>query len=78
MIISEIEWADWKLNPVTKAVFAVLRERHTSLMEGWANGEFTGSTIDQTAQLNAKAIGEAQGLARVLALDFEQVNGATE
>lgn len=53
------------------------------LMEGmlqatqvqWANGDFTGETVDETLQLNSAAIGKTRTLAYLTNMDYEDFVG---
>jgi hypothetical protein len=42
------------------------------------SGNFTSSTVDETAQMNASNIGKAQMITDILGLDFETLTGDSE
>jgi hypothetical protein len=48
------------------------------LKQQWAEGNFTSSTVDETAQLNAVNIGKAQMATDILELDYETLTGDME
>ncbi len=71
--MSKEEWEAWRSNPITKAFLrflAGLREGHK---ERWANGEFTHQEHFGTAIANARAIGEADMLLRIIELEYEDI-----
>ena len=45
---------------------AYLIERIEDIKDGWANGDYTGSTTEETIQLNSEAIGRVQEIAEFL------------
>jgi hypothetical protein len=45
------------------------------LKEQWTQGNFTSTTTDETAQLNALNIGKAQMITDILGLDYETLTG---
>lgn len=60
------EIQSWKQHPVTEAFIAVLDGRKRTLQDSWSAGQFTGNSTDETAQMNAKAIGQVQMLEDIL------------
>lgn len=60
------EIQSWKQHPVTEAFIAALDERKRTLQDSWSAGQFTGKSTDETAQMNAKAIGQVQMLDDIL------------
>jgi hypothetical protein len=48
------------------------------LKEQWTQGNFTSTTTDETAQLNALNIGKAQMITDILGLDYETLTGDAE
>lgn len=76
--VTEQEWADWRLHPVTKQYHRRLEQFLESLKQQWVSGNFTSTTVDETAQLNASNIGKAQMLIDILGMDFETLTGDME
>ena len=67
------EWQEWKQQEVTKEYLKYLKKLKQDLIESWIAGGYTGGTIDETAQLNAKAVGLAQLLDALIDLSYEEV-----
>ena len=76
--ITEQEWTDWKLNPVTICFNRRLEIFLDSLKQQWVSGNFTATTSDETVQLNAVNIGKAQMAQDLLDLQFETLVEETE
>lgn len=76
--ITEQEWTDWKMNPVTLCFNRRLETFLDSLKQQWVSGNFTAATSDETAQLNAVNIGKAQMAQDLLDLTFETLVEETE
>lgn len=68
MLTKEI-WDEWKLHPVTKAVIKYHQLKLEEAKESWFNGQFSDSKED-----DAIARGMCQGMAVILALDYEEVS----
>lgn len=60
------EIQSWKQHPVTDEFVSILEERRRDLQDSWSAGQFTGKSTDETAQMNAKAIGQVQMLEDIL------------
>lgn len=58
--LSATEVRDWLGHPVSKVFLTALRQERESVMEAWAAGVFTEQTVDGSAQLNSRALGEVQ------------------
>ena len=76
--ITEQDWMDWKLNPVTICFNRRLETFLDSLKQQWVSGNFTAATSDETAQLNAVNIGKDQMVQDLLDLTFEILVEETE
>lgn len=76
--ITEQEWADWKMHPVTVQYHKRLEQFLEDLKQQWVSGNFTSSTVDETAQMNSSNIGKAQMITDILGLDFETLTGDSE
>lgn len=72
--ITEAEWEEWKLHPVTKRFQQFLKEQLEELQQQWVEGNFTSDTSDATAQINARSIGKAQNLVDIIELSSEILN----
>ena len=57
----------------TKQLRDRLREEVSALEKGWKSGNFTGPTVDETAQLSAEAIGMVQAYEKILGMIEELV-----
>lgn len=57
------DYLSWVHNPMTQAFIRALREDRAAVLEAWGRGQYTGETLEQTAQANAV------GLARVKTID---------
>jgi hypothetical protein len=73
--ITETEFNDWKLHPVTIAVMEVLAARREELRQLWEGGSFTDYDTATTALVNVGNIGTCRGLAFVMELTYEQYIG---
>ena len=72
--ITEAEWEEWKLHPVTKRFRQFLKGQLEELQQQWVEGNFTSDTSDATAQINARSIGKAQNLVDIIELSSEILN----
>ena len=70
-MVSKEEFLGWLEHPVTKALRQALRAKIEFEKERWASGAFTDQGHFATAILNAKAIGNCEGLAFTAGLDYE-------
>ena len=70
-MITEQEFKEWKVHPVTKAVINLLEAKLAEGKDAWSKGYFQGETVEKTAILNAMAVGKAQALEGVVELDYE-------
>lgn len=58
---------------MTQEYLKYLSKLKKDVVESWMAGGYTGDTVDETAQLNAKAVGIAQLLDALLELSYEEV-----
>ena len=56
----------WMGNSVTKWLFDSLAEDRTFIMESWANGVFTGESVEATSQLIAMALGQLDSIDQII------------
>ena len=57
----------WAKHPMTKCLEFTLMGDAAGYFESWSNGNFTGTSSDETAQLNAKALGAVDAVEALLA-----------
>lgn len=56
----------WSVSPLTRALKCDIEASIEELKEAWASGSFTGPSMDETAQLNAKTLGMVQALQDII------------
>ncbi len=71
--VTEDQWVEWKINPVTLALRQFLAQARQGLMEQWAGRAFQGKTRDEVLTLNAAALGELLAYERVMDLELDQL-----
>jgi len=68
------EWVQSKQSdPAFQSLFLYIRKITSRIKSDWAAGMYTGPSADQTAQLNAQAIGQIQALENLLNLSYEDL-----
>jgi hypothetical protein len=67
--ISQQEFNDWLLNPVTKALKEQLMADRERLKEAWASGSFAADSIR-----DAQVRGQCEAFSQILALGFEDID----
>lgn len=67
----------WMGMGVGKYFNNVLLTQMEDLKDAWANGEFTGSTTEETIQKNSEALGKIQQIAEIL-LTLEEMSNDDE
>ncbi len=60
------EFRGWLDMPTGKYLVDLLKNQIVEIQEGFINGDYTGSSTDETIQLNASAIGAGQAVANIL------------
>jgi hypothetical protein len=75
MTISEEEFMDWLLHPVTVEVKRILNAKRESLRQAWEGGSFADYAADTTALVNVGNIGTCKGYAFITDLDYETYIG---
>jgi len=65
-VVTKGDYNDWRQNPLTLALVLALRGNVQEVSEFWKNGSFSGETSEQTAQLNARALGQVHAVEEVL------------
>ena len=60
------EARQWCSHPITQSLIYSLYGDMAGHFEGWANGEFTGNTGDETVQKNSKALGGVIAIESIL------------
>lgn len=74
---TKAEILEWKDSSVTRYLMDFMREEFEELKNQWANADFTTESVDGTAQLNARAIGEIKALGGLMR-DMEDNFGAED
>lgn len=59
--ISEKEFEEWLLHPITREFRRVLGVKRRELRDLWEDGHFTGDKIEETVIRNVSNMGLAQG-----------------
>jgi len=72
--------SSWLGQPTGEYYQAQLAEKIEEIKDNWANGLYTGNGAEETAQLNAEAIGEIQGIGEAIVLleEMTEVEDETE
>tara|TARA_R110000868_G_scaffold2620_7_gene18731 strand:- start:2285 stop:2542 length:258 start_codon:yes stop_codon:yes gene_type:complete len=71
----EHEFRGWLDDPVTKAVFELLRKGIAGRKEQWTRGDFEDVSQFATAIKGSRAIGNCEALQSILDLEYEQLIG---
>jgi hypothetical protein len=66
MVITEEDRSQWFDNPVTQSFLKDLRDTIQETQNAWAREVFVGSTLEQSALMNAKALGGLDLLNQVI------------
>lgn len=65
-VVPQEEVRQWCKHPITKSLLNTLYGDMAGHFEGWASGEFTGSSADETIQKNSKALGSVAAIEAIL------------
>jgi len=65
--VPESEKEAWLKSPITRSLRYTLMGDIIGFHESWQNGNFTGPSSDETAQLNARALGSVNAVEDILA-----------
>lgn len=57
---------EWLGHDITSLLIKTLKEDINTIKDQWALAHFTGKTFDETAQLNAKALGLVEAYETIL------------
>ena len=68
--ITAEQFAEWKVDPVTKEVFKQVKEAKDALIEKLAEGQTLAHNADVTHGLTSKIIGQIEGLNQLLNIEF--------
>lgn len=71
--LTQQEWAEWKLHPVTKVYLRYLKDNREHFKEIWAAGNLTSPSLEASAQKNIEAISKCQVLQDLAELDYESI-----
>lgn len=69
--LTEEEFNEWKMHPVTKEVARVLEAKREMLRRQWEAGSFTDYEKDGTVLVNVSNMGTCRGYAFVSELTYE-------
>lgn len=70
-IPTEEELGEWLQHPVGEAFRAFLRKWRESLQDQWASGQFQTSSPEETAAMNAGALGQIVMIKSILDLEWQ-------
>lgn len=75
-ILTKEMFDDWLQHPVTEMLRAVVAPNlRKALHEAWEAGNLTAESVEGTAQLNARAIGEAKAWRKIEQMTYEDMEG---
>lgn len=69
--LTEEEFNEWKLHPMTQALMGVLAAKREALRQQWEGGSFTDYSLETTALINVGNLGTCKGYAFVADLTYE-------
>lgn len=69
--MTEAEFNDWRLHPMTQALMAILEEKRDLLRRQWEAGSFTDYEAVTTAIVNVGNVGLCRGYAFVSEFTYE-------
>lgn len=69
--MTEAEFNDWRLHPMTQALMAILEKKRDLLRRQWEGGSFTDYEAATTALVNVGNVGLCRGYAFVSELTYE-------
>jgi hypothetical protein len=69
-MISAEQFAEWKTHPVTKEIFAELRDVRASIVAQLANGNTIGPDAEATHGFTNRAIGQLAGIDQLLNITY--------
>ena len=70
--ITESEFNEWRVHPVTLALMQVLEGKRDAMRRAWEGGSYTDYESQAMALTNVANIGLCRGYAYVQELDYEQ------
>jgi hypothetical protein len=68
----KLQWNVWLKQAETEAFFRELEEMRSGLAEAWIGGDFIRPSVEETALVNARALGQAQMLESILDIRTEK------
>ena len=71
--VTEEEFKEWLLHPVTQEVMRVLEARREELRRQWEGGSFADYSIETTSLVNVGNLGTCKGYAFVMDLTYEDL-----
>ena len=73
--MTEEEFNEWKLHPMTKELMRVLGQRRERLRRQWEAGAFTDYEKDAMALVNVGNLGTCKGYAYIMEFTYEDYIG---
>lgn len=70
-LVAEETFLEWKSLRATQEFFRLLEVWEESLKAQWAKGNFESTTMEETAMVNAGALGEISILRKIRAVEYE-------
>ena len=70
-VLTEEEFNEWKLHPMTKELVRVLETKRDTLRRQWEGGSFTDYSLETTALINVGNLGTCKGYAFVAEFTYE-------
>jgi hypothetical protein len=71
--MTEEEFEAWKVHPTTQVFFKWLNIHTQQLQNDWAAAAFMDDNVYKSAVRNAGALGECSMAAKILGLDYAQI-----
>jgi hypothetical protein len=72
-MVTEEEFKEWLIHPVTKALMQCLGKKREELRQDWEGGAFTDYEKDTTVLVNVGNLGTCKGYAFAMDLTYEQL-----
>lgn len=72
-LLTELEFKEWQQHPVTVQFRRALQMKADDYVTGWETGAYTGSTADETVQLNSLHLGHVKALRAILTMEYDDL-----
>lgn len=70
-MLTEEEFNEWKLHPMTQQLVAILHAKREELRQAWEGGSFTDYVQETTALVNVGNLGTCKGYAFVTDFTYD-------